>query len=218
MIVSDVKTRVKRTFGDEAGVQVTDADIVRWINDGQRAIARQNESILEKVATQNATLDEDEYALPADLLILHSVTFKASGELSYHHLKGLKRQDFDAFIDGWDGTELSSGSPTVYTIFANKLYLFPRPDAASTNGIKIYYTRKPTDIANDGDSLDVPELYHEAILNYCLKQAYEVDEDWTAVGNKSSEIQSDLRTLRDREEWNSREFYPVIHVMPEDAW
>ena len=33
--VSDIATDVKRTFGDEAGVQVNDTDIARWINSAQ---------------------------------------------------------------------------------------------------------------------------------------------------------------------------------------
>lgn len=33
--VQDVLTEIKRTFGDEAGVQITDADIYRWIDRGQ---------------------------------------------------------------------------------------------------------------------------------------------------------------------------------------
>jgi len=218
MIVSDVKTRVKRQFGDEAGVQVTDADILRWINDGQRQIALHNESILEKVATQNSTASEEEYSLPSDLLLLHSVTYKTPDEGSYHHLKGLKKQEFDNFIDGYDGTDYGTGTPTVYTIFASKLILFPTPDIASTNGIKIFFTRKPTDRTADGDTLDVPELYHESIVNYCLRQAYEMDEDWQASNIKASEIKDDLTILRDRDDWSKREFYPSISVLPEDAY
>ena len=49
--IQDVANRVKRTFGDESGVQVTDDDIIRWVNDAQLEISRQNEDLLEAVGT-----------------------------------------------------------------------------------------------------------------------------------------------------------------------
>jgi hypothetical protein len=37
--VGQIYDYVKRAFGDESGVQLTNADIVRWINDAQNEIA-----------------------------------------------------------------------------------------------------------------------------------------------------------------------------------
>ena len=43
--VQDVLLSVKRQFGDESGVQVTDSDIVRWVDDAQREISMNNPEI-----------------------------------------------------------------------------------------------------------------------------------------------------------------------------
>ena len=40
MIVSDVMLRVRRTFGDEAAVQVTDDDLIRCVNYAQVEIIK----------------------------------------------------------------------------------------------------------------------------------------------------------------------------------
>jgi hypothetical protein len=39
MLVSEIATRVRRQFGDDVGILITDADIIRWVNDAQREIA-----------------------------------------------------------------------------------------------------------------------------------------------------------------------------------
>jgi len=216
MIVSDIKTLVKRQFGDESGVQVTDADILRWINDGQRTMVKQNEGLLETTALSTFTIDVQEYALPADLLIFKALALKPQGQTTYTHIKGLAFSKFNEYIDGWDGDTVNRGCPVVYTLFAGQIRLFPIPDHTATNGIKIYYNRKPTDMVVDGDTIDLPLLYHEAVANYCLQKAFEMDEDYEAAGMKSSEISNDLTTLRGRDDWKEQETYPVITVLQED--
>lgn len=216
MIVSDIMTRVKRQFGDESGVQVTDDDIIRWINDGQRRIVMHNEGLLETTALANLTQGTQDYDLPVDLLIFRALALKVNGDTTFRHIKGLDFAKFNEYIDGWDGESQSQGVPLVYTLFAGKIRFYPVPDQSVTSGIKIYYNRKPTDVSSGSDSIDLPLLYHETVATYCLQQAHEMDEDYDAAGMKASELSTDLTTLRGREEWKDQETYPTITVLPED--
>lgn len=217
MIVSDIVTRVKRQFGDESGVQVTDADIFRWINDGQRQIVMQNEGLLEAVGLSSTTINVQEYSMPVDLLIFRSLFFKNTGETAYHKLLGYSKIEFDTYVDGFDDTAYT-GIPQAFTIFAGKFHLFPIPSATITNSLKIYYNRKPTDIVDGTSTPDIPLLYHESLVRYCLQQAYELDEDWDAATAKATELNADITLLRGRDEWRQQDKYPVITVMPEDEW
>lgn len=218
MIVSDIKTRVKRTFGDESGVQITDEDIVRWINDGQRQICVQNDNLLEKSALASLIAEQNEYTLPSDLLIFKSISVQYANELSYRRVTGYDFVKFNRFIDGWDGTDQSSGRPVAYTIHAGNIIVFPNPDRAVTDGLKIYYNRKPIDVADDVDTPDLPELYHETLVKYCLVQAYKLDEDYDAAGAESADMTNDVTFLRQRDSWKEQETYPTITVMPEDQY
>lgn len=211
MLVTDIKIRVKRQFGDEAAIQIQDEDIFRWITDAQLEIIRQNESLLQTTAVASTIVDQDEYTLPTDLMTLHSVKY------NNFTLKGMNLVDFEEHIDGSDSRDnFTNGTPQVYYVWAGKFTLFPRPDTALTNGLKIYYTKKPNPVASDTDSLSVPEQYHNAIVNFCLQQAYELDEDWEASGNKASQMQEDLARLKEDQNWNTRATYPVISVLAED--
>lgn len=218
MIVSDILTSVKRQFGDESGVQVTDTDIIRWINDGQRHIVKVNEGLLEKVATSNSVAKQQQYALPVDCLILKSISYQATGDPSYFKLKGFSLNEFNEYIDGWDGNIYQPGTPTCFTIFAGNIDFFPIPDISVANGIKIYYTRKPVDVVLSSDTPDLPDLYHEPLVKFCLLRAYELDSDYYNINLKNTDFQQDLELLRGRLDWKQQEVYPSITILSEDFY
>lgn len=60
------------------------------------------------------------------------------------------RQSLSAFLD-------TDGTPIYYDKIANSVFLYPAPNYASTNGLKVYYQRKMTYFAADGtDTTEVP--------------------------------------------------------------
>lgn len=216
MNVSEIQTWVKRQFGDESGVQITDADIIRWINSGQREIVRDNEGLLEKVGLANAVAAQQEYSLPVDLLILRSISYKDTGTTSYFKLKGLAFSEYNEYIDGFDGSSFHNGVPTHYTVYAGKIILFPIPSTALLNAIKIYYNKSPVDVAAGSDVPELPVLYHESLAKYCLQQAYLLDEDPETAALQGQSLANDLATLRGRDTWKAQERYPTITVLIED--
>lgn len=218
MNLGDVKTRVKRIFGDESAVQVTDADITRWANDAQRAIVLSNEGLLEQIATLNLVADQQEYSLPSDCLILSTITCKNSTQLSYFRLHGYSLTQFNEYVDGWDGTTFGSGQPSIYTVFASMVRLFPVPSTAVVNGLKFFYCKNPPELVNDADVLSLPLVYHNAVVNFCLKNAYELDEDWQTSGLKGSQVVDDMHLARNRDAWKNQETYPTITILSDDGW
>lgn len=216
MNLADVKIRVKRSFGDESAVQVTDTDILRWVNDGQQEVVKHNPELLEKKVVTNLVTGQQEYTFPADLLQLRSLSCKPNDTASFLHLTGKSMQEFDEYVDGWDGPSYSQASPLIYTTFSGTVLLFPIPDISITGGLKLYYYRKPTDLVNDVDVIDLPLSYHNAIVEYCLRMAYEMDEDWTSVGNKANEFLNEVGLLKTREKQHNQETYTSITVLADD--
>lgn len=218
MIVSEILTKVKRQFGDESGVQVTDSDIIRWINESQRHIVTANEGLLEKVVTSPSQAGVGSYSLPLDLLIMHSMSFQDAGVLSYTKLKAFSLNQFNEYVDGWDGSTYSPGTPSIYTIFAGNIIVFPIPLVGAANAFKLYYTRAPTDVVNVTDTPDLPLLYHDVIVKYCMQQAYETDANFQGVWFKSNEISTETAVLRGRNDWKQEGNYPTITVLYEDGY
>jgi len=215
MNVGDLKTRVKRQFGDESGVQITDADIIRWANDAMREIVMQNETVLQSTQFDDLEVGIDAYPMPSDLLVLRSIRVKTADSEPYSSINGLSLNQFDETIYTWDGNNRTS-DPCVYTIYDGQIFLFPKPDANFTDGLKILYSQNPTDLVNDADPIGLPLIYHNAVVKYCLIQAYELDEDWEGSANKLAQFQNDLNVTAERENRSSIETYPVITVREED--
>lgn len=217
MNLSDVKIRVKRKFGDEAQVQINDSDIIRWVNDAQYYIVNQNETVLQKVGTADIVANQQEYTLPSDLLILRTISMRVDSTNIYYPLMGLTFQQFDSMLGGWDGNLLNKGVVGYYHVYGNLLKVYPIPSVGVSAGIKIYYSRIPTNIQNDQDVIDLPLTYHNAVVNYCLQQAYEQDDSsWDAAKYKNDQVTFDINQNKGRENSNPTSTYPVITIMPED--
>lgn len=215
MNVSDVVSRVKRTFGDEAGVQITDTDILRWINDAQEEIVIANEGLMETVAQTSIVANQMEFDQPADLSVLRSLKYKG------YRLKYMSVAEFNEYIDGYSAADGISpygpGIPEIFTVFAGKITVFPKPQAPTEpNNITIFYMRHPTEVVQLADPLGVPVQYHKAIVDYCLKSAYELDEDMQKASMKKGEFDAKMMALNDRNKWISQEYYPRITTLPED--
>lgn len=217
MNLGDIKLRVRRSFGDESAVQVTDADILRWVNDGQREVVMQNPQLLEAIGTASVVAGQQDYTFPADMRMLRSVNYKSAVGVAFTPLKGQSLQEFDEYVTGWDGSLYGQSDPIIYCTFSGNFKLFPIPATSVTGGLKLYYYRQPTDRAIDADVLDLPLGYHSAVVEYCLKQAYEMDEDWTSVGNKAQEFNAAVSGQKNQEKDQNQETYTRITILQEDA-
>lgn len=216
MNVQDVITRVRRVFGDDAAVQVTDADVMRWINDGQVEIVKHNEGALQKTDLIDLVAGQAQYTLPADFLILRSLRFKYSDMLSFSAIRYKNMQQFDDSIDGWDGTAYAQDRPLFFTMYEGKITLFPIPDRSVVDGLKVLYNYKPVEVTGLSDVLSLPLIYHNTIFKYCMLQASLLDEDLEPATLYRSDFQTDINTLSGKETTDPIDTYPTITVLDYD--
>jgi hypothetical protein len=216
MIVSDIIMRVRRIFGDEAAVQVTDDDVMRWINDGQVEIVKKNDGALQKTSLLNIVVNQAQYTMPTDMLILRSLRFKATADLSFNTLKYMSIQQFDEAIDGWDGTALSTGTPQFFNVYEGKATLFPIPDASSTSGLKVLYNQQPATVTTTSDALALPLIYHNSLVKYCMWMASLLDEDHEPAIMYREDFQNDINMLQTRETQEATTTYSTITVLADD--
>lgn len=210
MNVADIKMRAKRAFGDEASVQLFDADIIRWINDAMREIAQQND-LLETLATTALVSGQAEYTFPTDMLTLRAI------RVGNQKLQSLTLQQADEFITNYENPAgYQTGQPTHFWVWANKFTVYPTPDASSATDVKTYYTRFPIDVAVDADIPELSVKYHARIVEYVLQQAYEMDENTEMSVNKASQFTSGLNNLKESDSWVERSVYPTITVLEDD--
>lgn len=214
MNVQDIANRVKRTFGDDAGVQVGDDDIIRWINDAQLQISVDNEELLETVGTTSIVAGQADYQVPSNMNVLRSCMF------NNFRLRGLSFAQFNEYLDGFKANPnqggYGHGKSEVFMVYGGVITLFPTPNENITDGLRIYYSRHPDTVSTLADNLLVPERYHNSIVEYCLQRAYEMDQNPEMAAYKKGEFSSQIQKLKDQEKWTSTEYYPTITTLPED--
>lgn len=216
MNVQDVITRIRRTFGDEAAVQIQDEDIIRWINDGQIEIVKNNEAALQRTGFIDLVTGVSQYTLPSDLLILRTLRYKYTNMLSFVALKYMNMQQFDESIDSWDGTLYGNSHPQIFTLFEGKATLFPTPDQDAVSGLKILYNQQPSDVVLITDNLSVPLIYHNTIVSYCMWQASLLDEDHEPALMYKSTFQQDMQLVNNQETRDPMATYSTITTLSDD--
>lgn len=204
MLVSDIITRVRNIAGDTDVLQFTDDDIMRWINDAMRECAVDND-LLQKSASSTVTSGTSEYSLPTDILRLHSVKY------NNQKLPILTLEEFDEQFTT-DGTD--TGTPINCLIWAGVVRLFPTPDN-STDTLKIDYIRTPADVTAPANTPDLPVGYHQRLLDYCLAQVAQQDDDLGRYQLKMDEFRTGVQKLKDQGE-SQADLYPSISVDARD--
>jgi len=53
----------------------------------------------------------------------------------------------------------NTGTPSFFYLTKNRLVILPTPDSAKR--INLYYSQKVSDLTADGETMDIPEQYHE---------------------------------------------------------
>ena len=210
--VADIAEYVKRQFGDEAGVQITDQDILRWVNAAQRELNARNE-ILRGVGSTDLTAGVTEYDISSiDMLKIHSL---------YVNGKPIEHRSFQAaeeYIISQDPNRVSTGEPRVWWKWGNTLGFWPKPDASVTDGIKIYFISAPNNIDDINGTLEIPDDYYNRVIEYVMAQAYELDEDSDSSRVKLDQFSDGLSRMAGQHDRTAIETYSTVTVLPEDAW
>ena len=72
--------------------------------------------------------------------------------------------------------EGESGTPQFWYTWGSLLYLWPIP--VEDGEIKVFYTKMPDHIEDQGTPLSVPDKYFESIVLWVMHKAYEMDEEF----------------------------------------
>jgi hypothetical protein len=205
--VLEIAKRVKRQFGDEAGAQITDEDIIRWINDAQRDLAASND-LLQTTATTKVVRGQDHYNLPPDLLTLRSV------RVSGRKLEPLSNEQAADWAP--NTPQQRQGMVTHFSTWALKIDLYPIPDYNDTDDLQLYYTRSPIPVATMDDVPELPLQYHNRIVDYCIAHAHELDDNMEAYKFKMQQFQEGALSIAGFDQVVSDK-YPSISVSDRDT-
>jgi len=207
----DVITRVKTQFGDSSGAQITDEAILRWINDGQQEIVNNN-AILKDVKYSNIVKGQADYSFPTDKVQYIEAVFVDNRPITNISAQGARE-----FILQQDPqSEYSADMPLLWYERAGIITFYPVPDKNYPNGLKLEYVKMPTAVATSASTLSIPDRYLNELVNYCMIQALEFDENYAAAQAKAGQFREGLDRMYLKENISQSDLYGQILPDPLD--
>jgi hypothetical protein len=171
-VANDILSYVKRAFGDESGVQITDSDILMWANEAQLDIANSTRCIQGKAST-TLTAGTFELDLP-EQAASSIVTLR----LDNTPIPGVEFSQAEQNLQREDPERKQAGRPEWWTKWGTTVTFYPTPTEDCE--ITVFYTGIPENLVGAASVVGVPDRYFSALLQYVMSKAYELDEDYDA--------------------------------------
>lgn len=191
--LGEVFAYAKAQFGDTSGVQITNEDITRAVNNACEEITSTHK-VLRATATMSSIPGQDEYEKPAGCLQVTSLRY------GQNVLRGV---GFDVF------QSIESFSEVQYwTQYGDTLIIGATP--TSVEEMKIYYVPSPAKVTDASDLLPLPDRYFNRICEYVMGKMYELDEDWEAQQANMNSFKEGMLSNNYEEVNNSGAFTSVV--------
>jgi hypothetical protein len=175
MNLAEIRSKV-REIVDMDTDDVSDALLNMYIKDGyDRMISLERRwPFLEKSYTLSTVNGQKGYTISAiGSGDVREITSVVEGSIGGIRLTLVDHADAEAF---WLGTQDTVGRPMHFSVWEQKLYIWPTPDAAYTLALRGF--RKPTDwTANDATQVDADDRLHQSLVYYAVAQLYQLQED-----------------------------------------
>lgn len=207
-----VADAVKRQFGDPDGRQITNDDILRWLNTAQQEIVSQNPILKETIQT-GVTAGVSSYTYPAEhVQYIEAVHYKDLPLESYTF------QEAQNYIlqRKVETIGLDNVRPVIWYERNGELFLYPTPSLTESNVLKMYYIKRPSDLTALSQQLQLPDRYFQRIVDLVLSRAYQLDENWEAAKYKQTEYIAGMEQLANQENVTNTNTYPSVTVRVED--
>jgi len=209
----DVADRVKASFGDTSGSQITNEMILRWINDGQQEIVNNN-AILKDVKYSNIVANQGDYSFPTD-----RVQYIEAIYVDGRPIRNASPQEFRDFILKEDPNLIAKADiPILWQERAGIITFYPTPQKNFTNGLKMEFVKQPVlvTIISASQILSVPDRYLNELVTYVMAQALELDENFNAAELKRGQFREGLDRQYLRENTSQISKYPQVLADPDD--
>jgi hypothetical protein len=190
---TNIIDRARYVLQDSSGVRWTDAELLDYINDGQREIT--NLKPEAKATHSNVQLSTGtEQSLPSGGLRLikvnRNVSSTASDATGGKAIRIIEEDLLNSIEPDWHDPTVT-GSSAHGAIIKNyvfdsddpkKFYVYPGVKSGSNAYVELIYSSLPADLSVVSDTIDVEDTYGNALLNFVLYRSYLKDAEY--AGNQ----------------------------------
>lgn len=196
--LATIVTMARERLDEATATFWTTTELERWANDGLRDIARRCE-LLQDRDDITVVAGTREYTAPSDVIRIHRVELRITGDSSVYPLEYADFNNMDAVW--WNQQAITQGTPIYYTTWGFpptlKIVLYPTPSAGGT--LKVFNYRMPA-TATSASEIELPTGWDDVLVDYIEYCALRKDRDprWQEAKQLYEQRLSDLYDLTRR--------------------
>lgn len=185
--IASLLVRAGDLLQDVTNIRWTEDELLRWLNDGQRAIVLERPEATA-VNTPVLLVAGTKQTLPALGLRLLDLprNMGVGGATPGRAIRLVQREVLDAQIPYWHSSTASV--PVKHFMFDERnprnYYVYPPVPVSPPAYAEAIYSTAPTDCTLNGN-LNLDDIYGNVILDYVLYRAYSKDAEYAANAQRA---------------------------------
>jgi hypothetical protein len=196
--LTNILSRVEDTLQDPSNVRWAEAELTRYINDGQREVVNLKPETSADHANIQLSTGTEQSIPTVGLRLINVVRNMSAAGSSATGKRAIRLVDVDILNTtdpDWHDpsvTGLSAhGTEIKHFVFDNddpkKFYVYP---GVSGNAfVEIIYSKSPTDLSSGSDVVQVDDIYVNAIVHYTLFRAFMKEGEAASMQRASAHYQ-----------------------------
>lgn len=174
--LSTALTYLSTKLDDINNQRWTTTELTQYLNEGQNDVVRRTET-LENLVQQSIVTGVQKYLAPADMNRIHKVEFVPSGNQQTWPLQFREILTMDSVWGIYQNQP--SSFCQYYSLWGQpplcQIILYPTP--GQSGSLNIWYYRRPVQLVQTTDKVDVPEGYADLVITYAEYVALRKDAD-----------------------------------------
>ena len=186
----NIADKVEILLQDETNVRWTEAELLGWINSGQREVAIAKPNALTSNTTMQLTASSTKQTIPATGIQLMEVVrnMGADGLTPGRVITGIDRSVLDGTIPNWHSNANTAGVITHFTFDPRDpktFYVYPKAPATALY-VELLISINPTQLASMASNIAYDDIYETVLIDYVLYRAYGKDSKHTSNMQRST--------------------------------
>lgn len=182
VLASSILARARFQLVDSgATLRWTDAELLQWLSEGQRAIVMAVPEASQLMATV-ALIAGTKQTIPAGgHVLLHIYRNLTSGGVAGQACRQVDGSLMDTQYPTWH-TDAATAAALfyVYDRIPNPTVFYVYPPNTGTGSLEVNYSVMPVDVATTATNITVRDIYQVALLDFILYKAHCKDSDYAA--------------------------------------
>jgi len=192
IVASTVVTRVSTLLQDPTNIRWPQAELLTYLNDGQREIAlyKPNACVLN---TARALVTGTKQTIPENGVQLIDVVrnLGVNGTTPGKSIRLTMREILDAQNQDWH-TAAASATVQHYTynpLDPKTFYVYPPQPTTGTSQVELVYAAAPADLTATSQTINVDDIYFSVLVDYMMYRAYSKDSEYAADAPRAEKHQ-----------------------------